>query len=561
MLPAHRALVSVSDKSGLAELAHGLQSLGIEIVSTGGTLAHLRQLGVPAVAVADVTGFPEILDGRVKTLHPRIHAGILASRSQPDHAEQLALHQIDRIDLVIVNLYPFRETAADPNATFDEVIEKIDIGGPAMLRAAAKNFGGVAVVVDPTDYTRVLAALSASDGVVPETLRRELAVKAFRHTHGYDGAVAEWLSRQAAGTAAATAVAGAAASTAAANSAAASGAAAPGGAFPAHLVLELERTDELRYGENPHQGGAVYAVKRATDSPAAAAAPALAAFTAAGGALGGYRQLAGKELSWNNLLDADAARKMASLFAEPVVVIVKHNNPCGIGRGADLTTAYHRAVATDPVSAFGSVIAVNGTVDGSLADAMADLFVEVLLAPGFDEDARRRFAQKKNLRLVECPPYRLAAGEIELRAVSGGFLAQPPDAFPDDPAGWTSPTRRGPTAEERRALDFAWRVARYVKSNAIVLANGDQTVGVGAGQMSRVDSCRIAIQKAQLPVAGTVAASDAFFPFRDGLDALAAAGVTAVVQPGGSKRDSDVVAAADEHGMAMLLTGVRHFRH
>jgi phosphoribosylaminoimidazolecarboxamide formyltransferase/IMP cyclohydrolase len=569
MLPAHRALVSVSDKSGLAELAQGLRSLGIEIVSTGGTLAHLRQLGVPAVAVADVTGFPEILDGRVKTLHPRIHAGILASRSQPAHAEQLASHQIDRIDLVIVNLYPFRETAADPKATFDEVIEKIDIGGPAMVRAAAKNFGGVAVVVDPRDYSRVLAALSASDGVVPETLRRELAVKAFRHTHDYDGAVAAWLASQAALETGPEAAAGAGAATAHA---------AQGEAFPARLVLELARTDELRYGENPHQGGAVYAVTRASAppapaspaapassaasaSPSSAPSPAVAAFTAAGGALGGYRQLAGKELSWNNLLDADAARKMASLWTEPVVVIVKHNNPCGIGRGADLTAAYERALATDPVSAFGSVIAVNGTVDGRLAAAMADLFVEVLLAPGFDADARRHFAQKKNLRLVECPPYRPAAGEIELRAISGGFLAQPPDAFPDDPAAWTSPTRRVPTAEERRALDFAWRVARYVKSNAIVLANGDQTVGVGAGQMSRVDSCRIAIQKAQLPVVGTIAASDAFFPFRDGLDVLAAAGVTAVVQPGGSKRDGEVIAAADEHGMAMLLTATRHFRH
>ena len=552
MLPAHRALVSVYDKAGLAELAQGLQSLGIEIVSTGGTLSYLRQLGVPAVAVSDVTGFPEILDGRVKTLHPRIHAGILASRSTPAHTEQLAAHVIDRIDLVIVNLYPFRETAADPAATFDEVIEKIDIGGPAMVRAAAKNFAGVAVVVEPADYTRLLAALSASDGVVPETLRRELAVKAFRHTQSYDAAVAEWLARHAA------AVTGAGGDSAGATAAAPP---APGIVFPARLARERERTDELRYGENPHQAGAVYSVTAAPAAPSAPAAPAPGAFVAAGGALGGYRQLAGKELSWNNLLDADAARKMAAQFAEPAVVIVKHNNPCGIGRGADLTAAYERALATDPVSAFGSVIAVNGPVDGRLAAAMAELFVEVLLAPGFDDEARRRFAAKKNLRLVECPPYRPAAGEIELRAIAGGFLAQPPDAFPDDPAAWTSPTRRAPSAEERRALDFAWRVARYVKSNAIVIANGDQTVGVGAGQMSRVDSCRIAIQKAQLPVAGTVAASDAFFPFRDGLDVLAAAGVTAVVQPGGSKRDGEVIAAADEHGMAMLLTGTRHFRH
>jgi phosphoribosylaminoimidazolecarboxamide formyltransferase / IMP cyclohydrolase len=549
MLPAHRALVSVFDKSGLSELAHGLQSLGIEIVSTGGTLAYLRQLGVPAVAVSDVTGFPEILDGRVKTLHPHIHAGILANRSTPAHTEQLAAHLIDRIDLVIVNLYPFRETAADPAATFDEVIEKIDIGGPAMVRAAAKNFGGVAVVVEPADYTRLLAALSASDGVVPETLRRELAVKAFRHTQSYDAAVADWLACHV-------------------EAAAADGVPASV-AFPARLALEVERTGELRSGENPHQGGAVYAVAHPSappappdpSAPSASSARAPGAYVAAGGALGGYRQLAGKELSWNNLLDADAARKMAAQFAEPAVVIVKHNNPCGIGRGADLAAAYERALATDPVSAFGSVIAVNGPVDGRLAAAMADLFVEVLLAPGFDDEALRRFAAKKNLRLIECPPYRPAAGEIELRAIAGGFLAQPPDAFPDDSAAWTSPTRRGPSAEERRALDFAWRVARYVKSNAIVIAGGDQTVGIGAGQMSRVDSCRIAIQKAQLPVAGTVAASDAFFPFRDGLDVLAAAGVTAVVQPGGSKRDGEVIAAADEHGMAMLLTGTRHFRH
>jgi AICAR transformylase/IMP cyclohydrolase PurH len=659
MLPARRALVSVSDKSGLSELAEGLRSLGIEILSTGGTLAYLRQLGVAAVAVSDVTGFPEILDGRVKTLHPRIHAGILASRSRPAHGEQLAAHQIDRIDLVIVNLYPFATTAADPAASFDDVIEQIDIGGPAMVRAAAKNFAGVAVVVDPADYTRLLAALAASDGVVPEALRRELAVKAFRHTQSYDAAIADWLAHHAGSATAAAAAAGAAGRAAAADRAAAAAdraaadlgaattagtagsaelaqgagstasapetagtaglAAAPGtagsppagpalrAAFPARLQLELEQAAELRYGENPHQGGAVYAAVRALvpvagteqqaaapaagsgaathpvgggvaavqpsggaatalvpgvqEGEAAGAPPAATAFVAAGGPLGGYRQLAGKELSWNNLLDADAARKAAALFAEPAVVIVKHNNPCGIGRGADLVAAYHRALATDPVSAFGSVIAVNGTVDGPLAEAMADLFVEVLLAPGFDDEARRRFAAKKNLRLVECPPYRPTAGEIELRAIAGGFLAQPPDALPDDAALWTSPTRRAPTAEERRALDFAWRVARYVKSNAIVIANGDQTVGIGAGQMSRVDSCRIAIEKAQLPVAGTVAASDAFFPFRDGLDVLAAAGVTAVVQPGGSRRDPEVFAAADEHGMAMLLTGIRHFRH
>ncbi|HEY3567454.1 MAG TPA: bifunctional phosphoribosylaminoimidazolecarboxamide formyltransferase/IMP cyclohydrolase, partial [Thermoanaerobaculia bacterium] len=316
--------------------------------------------------------------------------------------------------------------------------------------------------------------------------------------------------------------------------------------FAESLSLGLRREMVLRYGENPHQGGAVYSV---TSGP---------------GVFGGFQALQGKELSWNNLLDADAARKMAGLFTpgdQAAVIIVKHNNPCGIGRGVDLAEAYRRAFATDPVSAFGSVIALNRPADGALAEAMADLFVEVLLAPGFDEAARARFGAKKNLRLIECPLYKPSPEEVELRAIDGGFLAQPPDAFPDDPAGWTCPTKRQPTPEERRALEFAWRVARYVKSNAIVVANADQTVGVGAGQMSRVDSCRLAVEKAQLPVAGCVAASDAFFPFRDGLDVLAQAGITAVVQPGGSKRDDEVIAAAEEAGMAMVFTGARHFRH
>jgi phosphoribosylaminoimidazolecarboxamide formyltransferase/IMP cyclohydrolase len=522
MRPARRALISVFDKTGLAELAQGLDRLGIAMVSTGGTLAALRELGIPVTAVSEVTGFPEILDGRVKTLHPRIHGGILAKRSDADHASQLAEHGIEPIDLVIVNLYPFRKTVAS-GAPFAEAIEMIDVGGPAMVRAAAKNFGDVAVVVDPADYAEVLAALSSTEGRMPEALRRRLALKAFRHTAEYDAAIAAWL----AGT---------------------EGEAA-GEAFPARLQVELERTMELRYGENPHQGGAVYA---RSGGP---------------GVLGGFRQLQGKELSWNNLLDADAARKTAALFDEPAVVIVKHNNPCGVGRGGDPVEAYRRALATDPVSAFGSIIALNRPADGALAEALADLFVEVLLAPGFDAAARERFAAKKNLRLLECPLYRPRAGtppDIELRPVDGGFLAQPPDVLPDDPSAWTCPTRRQPTAEERRALDLAWKVCRAVKSNAIVVANGEQTVGIGAGQMSRVDSCRLATEKARehgLNLQGTAAASDAFFPFRDGLDALAKAGITAVVQPGGSKRDDEVIAAADEQGVAMLLTGVRHFRH
>jgi phosphoribosylaminoimidazolecarboxamide formyltransferase/IMP cyclohydrolase len=525
MLPARRALVSVFDKTGLEEMARGLYRLGIEIISTGGTLKFLQEKGIPVIAVSDVTGFPEMLEGRVKTLHPKVHGGILAKRSDSEHLDALAEQGIERIDLVVVNLYPFRETVAR-GASFAETVEMIDVGGPTMVRAAAKNFDGVAVVVDPADYPRVLAALEQGRGVVPEPLRRELALEAFRQTASYDAAISEWLGGQGASPAPAQDDGD--------------------GPFAAQSLLGLRREMVLRYGENPHQGGAVYA-----DASGA-------------GVFGGFQALQGKELSWNNLLDADAARKMAGLFpatSEAAVIIVKHNNPCGIGRGADLAEAYRRAVATDPVSAFGSVIALNRPADGALAEAMADLFVEVLLAPGFDADARARFGAKKNLRLIECPLYQPARDAVELRAIDGGFLAQPPDAFADDPATWTCPTRRQPSPEERRALEFAWRVVRYVKSNAIVVANADQTVGIGAGQMSRVDSCRLAVEKAQLPVAGAVAASDAFFPFRDGLDVLAKAGVVAVAQPGGSKRDDEIIAAADEAGMAMLMTGVRHFRH
>ena len=523
MQAARRALLSVFDKRGLDDLARGLARLGVEIVSTGGTLRFLEEKGIPVTAVSDVTGFPEILDGRVKTLHPRIHGGILANRAVPEHMAALGEHSITPIDLVVVNLYAFREAAATPGASFGEVVEMIDIGGPAMVRAAAKNFQGVAVVVDPSDYAEVLAALEAN-GEIPEPLRRRLATKAFRHTQSYDEAIATWLEGQGEGSA--------------------TPAEAP--ALSPRLTVSLERVMELRYGENPHQASAVYAT------------------AGEAGVLGGFRQLQGKELSWNNLLDADAARKIVALFDEPAVVIVKHNNPCGVGRGADLVEAYRRAFATDPVSAFGSIIAVNRPVDAAFAAALSDLFVEVILAPELDGGARERFAAKKNLRVLECPIYQPSRKEIELRPIAGGFLAQPPDAFPDDSAGWTCPTQRQPTAEERRALEFAWRVMRYVKSNAIVVTNADQTVGIGAGQMSRVDSCEIAVRKARqagLALDGTAAASDAFFPFRDGLDALAHAGVRAVVQPGGSKNDPELVAAADEHGIAMLLTGVRHFRH
>jgi phosphoribosylaminoimidazolecarboxamide formyltransferase / IMP cyclohydrolase len=517
-----RALLSVSDKRGLEELARGLVRLGFELLSTGGTLAYLAGRGLPVRPVSEITGYPEILDGRVKTLHPRIHGGIMARRASPQHLAQLAEHGIRPIDLVVVNLYPFRETAAAAGATPERVVESIDVGGPAMLRAAAKNYESVAAVVDPEDYRAVLAALeSAGDGRLPDALRRRLAAKAFRHTRDYDGAIAAWLDgMEAAG--------------------------APQEHFPERLSLALERQLVPRYGENPHQPAAVY---RTAGGP---------------GVLGGFAQLQGKDLSWNNLLDADAARKAVALFAEPAVVIVKHNTPCGAGRGDDLAAAFRRALATDPVSAYGSIVAVNRPAYAAFAEALGDLFVEVLVAPEFDAGARERFAAKKALRLLACPPYAPRAGEAELRGIDGGFLAQAPDAAPDDPAAWSCPTHRQPTAEERRALDFAWAVVRHVKSNAIVLAEDDGTVGIGAGQTSRVDACELAVRKARqagLATAGAAAASDAFFPFRDGLDVLAAAGVAAVVQPGGSKRDEEVVAAADEHGMAMLLTGIRHFRH
>jgi len=525
--PTARALLSVSDKTGLADFARGLAALGFELVSTGGTRRHLEAAGLAVTGVSAVTGFPEILDGRVKTLHPKIHGGILAERSKPAHTAALAEHGIQRFDLVAVNLYPFESTIARPGITEPEAIEMIDIGGPAMIRAAAKNFASLAVVVDPRDYEPFLAELQAHGGSASTDLRRRLARKAFAHTAAYDAAIAGWLQATAPASAEAPSAAPAA------------------DLLPERLTLSLAREFETRYGENPHQPAAVY---RLAGGP---------------GLLGGMRQVQGKELSWNNLLDADAARKLVALFDEPAVVIVKHNNPCGVGRGPDLLTAYARALECDPVSAFGSIVALNRPLTEALVTAFGDLFIEVLVAEEADAGALAGLAAKKNLRLLLCPPYAPTANEIELRGLDGGFLAQSPDGFAEEPAAWTCPTKRPPTADERRALEFAWAVTRYTKSNAIVLAagDGDRTLGVGAGQMSRVDSCRIAISKARSPLAGSVAGSDAFFPFRDGLDVLAAAGVVAVIQPGGSRRDDELIAAADEHGMAMIFTGRRHFRH
>jgi len=516
MLKANRALVSVYDKRGLEEFVRGLTELGIEVLSTGGTKSALEEARIPVLPVAAVTGLPEMLGGRVKTLHPAIHGGILADRERASHLVELTEHSITPIDIVVVNLYPFRETVAS-GASFEKVIEMIDIGGPSMLRGAAKNHHGVVVVVDPDDYPQVLAALEEGDRRVPDSLRRSLAIKAFRHTQGYDAAIAQWLELESGERSDAL--------------------------FLRHAVLDLEKEFEPRYGENPHQQAALYRTNGGH------------------GVLGGFNQLQGKELSYNNLLDADAARRIVAPFEAPAIAIVKHNNPCGVGRGPSVAEAYERALACDPVSAFGSVVAANQPVDEAMADAMAKLFVEVVIAPGFDEAAQKRFAKKSNLRLIEAPLVEVGSRTLEFRSIDGGFVAQSVDGGPVDPGTWTCPTERQPTAVEQRALEFAWNIVRYVKSNAILLATEDQTVGIGAGQMSRVDACRLALTKAELPVEGTVAASDAFFPFRDGLDVLAEAGVSAIAQPGGSKRDDEVIAAANEHGLAMVLTGARHFRH
>ena len=521
MFPVRRALLSVSDKRGLAELGRGLARLGVEILSTGGTERHLAEHDVPVLPVSKVTGSPEILDGRVKTLHPRIHGGILADRSRSEHLKELKEQEIAPIDLVVVNLYPFERTVSRDGVTRDEAVDMIDIGGPCMLRAAAKNHGAVTVVVDPDDYGRVLRAIEENDAVVPEALRRELAIKAFRHTQEYDGAIVAWLESQEEGAGAE-------------------------GAFPERLAVDLARRMVPRYGENPHQGAAVY---RNVGGP---------------GVLGGFHQHQGKELSYNNLLDTDAARKMVSQFEEPTVVIVKHNNPCGVGTGADLVAAYRAGLATDSQSAFGSIIALNRPATAELAEAMRELFVEVVVAPAFEDGAREVYAAKKNLRLLETPLYLPGRKEPELRAIDGGYLAQEADSTADDPGQWQVRTRREPTDEQLEALELAWKVCRYTKSNAIVLANSFQTVGIGAGQMSRVDSCRLAIEKASqagLSVEGAVAASDAFFPFSDNIEVLAGAGVKAIVQPGGSVRDEEVLAAADRLEVAMVMTGTRHFRH
>jgi len=515
-----RALLSVSDKRGIVELARELVALGWEIVSTGGTAEALRQAGISVIPIEQVTGFPEMMDGRVKTLHPKVHGGLLARRAHPGDRAALAEHGITPIDLVVVNLYPFRETVAKPGVTFEQAIEQIDIGGPSMLRSAAKNHQDVFVVVDPDDYSRVVAALKG-EGLTPGTspgLRRELATKVFAHTAAYDAAIHGYLTKDAPG-------------------------------WPERITLALERRQELRYGENPHQAGALYA----TAEPG----------------IRDLEQLSGKELSFNNLLDLDAGLLAVAPWSSrgpdrAACAIIKHTTPCGIALGRSAREAYERALATDRTSAFGSVIAFNVAVDRAAAEAMRELFVEVVVAPAFADDAIAVFREKKNLRVV-----RLPAGEAagwDWKRIRGGFLTQQRSQVAQvmDETKWKVVTRRQPTDVEWRDLRFAWAAVGAVKSNAILLARDEAAIGIGAGQTSRVDASFLAIHKARQQghdPKGAVLASDAFFPFADGVEEAARAGVRAIIQPGGSVKDAEVVAAADEADLAMVLTGIRQFRH
>jgi phosphoribosylaminoimidazolecarboxamide formyltransferase/IMP cyclohydrolase len=527
-MKVRRALVSVHDKAGVVELAQALDGLGVEILSTGGTAKLLRDAGVRVSDVSDVTGFPEMLDGRVKTLHPKIHGGILARRDVPAHLEALAEHGIPPIDLVVVALYPFEATVARPGVTFPEAIEQIDVGGPTLIRAAAKNHASVAVVTDSSQYRAVLDELAAGGGALSDATRYRLAQEAFRRTAQYDAAIAAYLrSPQSTGTVPS----------------------APE-EFPHPLRFEAERVSNLRYGENPHQSAAFY-------RPLGAPPVGLAAM----------KQLHGPELGYNNLLDFSAALGLLLEFAEPAAVVIKHTNPCGAAIGPTVGAAMAKAKASDPVSIYGGIVGVNRTLDMAVVAALAGIFVEILFAPAYDPDALEELKRtKKKCRVFEIPCDRasLPPRFAEYRSVLGGLLAQTADLTDLDPAALKTVSKRAPTAAELEALRFAWRVAKHAKSNAIVLATHDQVIGVGAGQMNRVDSARIAVMRARelgLEPANTVCASDAFFPFRDGLDVVAKAGATAVIHPGGSLRDEEVVAAADEHGMAMVLTGVRHFRH
>lgn len=525
------ALISVSDKTGVVDFARALHSRGVRLLSTGGTAKQLAEAGLPVTEVAAHTGSPEILDGRVKTLHPKIHGGLLARRDDPKHLQTLEQHDIDRIDLLVVNLYPFRETVAKLDCSFEDAIENIDIGGPAMLRAAAKNHGttggGVTVVIDPIDYSRVLTEMDQNQDKTSFGLRLSLAAKVYAHTSAYDGAIAAYLSSLS-------------------QAEPVQNEAPERQTWPRTLTLQLHREETLRYGENPQQVAAFYR------DPSVAA-----------GLLGNFQQLQGKELSYNNIADADAAWDCVRSFDQPACVIVKHANPCGVAVANDVYGAYQKALRTDTTSAFGGIIAFNRPIDAATAEAVSAQFVEVLLAPGFEGAALAVLQHKKNVRVLEVPMGH-HQNDIDVKRVGGGWLIQTPDSQLLDEKALRVVTKRQPTDEQMSDLMFAWRVAKFVKSNAIVFAGQGMTLGVGAGQMSRIDSARIAAIKAAnggLDLKGSAVASDAFFPFRDGLDVVIDAGANCVIQPGGSMRDDEVIAAANERDVVMVMTGLRHFRH
>jgi len=516
-----RALLSVTDKTGLVEFARALAGHGVEVISTGGTAKALRDAGLAVKDISDLTGFPEMLDGRVKTLHPRVHGGLLYIRGNAEHEAAAAAHGIEPIDMVVVNLYAFEKTAAQPGVAFGHLIENIDIGGPSMVRSAAKNFEDVAIVTRVADYAALTEELKAANGGLSRATRWRLAKQAFATTAAYDAAIAATLEQIA-------------------EAPAPDDAAAPDDTvLPSTLRINFPLAQALRYGENPHQRAALYS-------------------NGSGLGVAGAKQLQGKELSFNNLVDLDACWELAQEFEEPAAIIVKHTNPCGAATGATVLEAYKKALECDPVSAFGGVIGINHEVDGQAAEEIAKLFVEAIAAPGFTREAQERFAAKKNLRLVEV---KTAPTRLVVKQVSGGLLLQDADTGRVTESELDVVTWRPPTAEELRSLLFAWRVCKHVKSNAIVYARDGQTLGMGAGQMSRVDAARFGAMKAVLPLEGCVAASDAFFPFPDGLETVAKAGATAVIQPGGSVKDQDVIAAADRLGIAMVFTGIRHFRH
>jgi phosphoribosylaminoimidazolecarboxamide formyltransferase/IMP cyclohydrolase len=513
-----RALISVSDKNGVVEFSRQLAGYGVELLSTGGTAKLLRDAGLTVKDVSEFTGFPEMLDGRVKTLHPKVHGGLLGMRSNPEHVAKMKEHGIENIDMVVVNLYPFEATVAKEGCHLEDAIENIDIGGPTMLRSAAKNYPDVTVLVDSSDYAQVLEEMKASGGAVSPATNFGLAVKVFQHTAAYDGAISNYLGARL---------------TAEVQE------------YPPVFSLQVKKAQDLRYGENPHQTAAFYVESGITEP-----------------CVSNAQQLQGKELSFNNIIDLDAAIETVKEFEQSAAVIIKHTNPCGVALADSPLTAYLKARECDPVSAFGGIVGFNRTVDAATAKELTSTFLEAVIAPGYSEEALEIFTAKKNVRVMQVPLLdRYVAGGSDLKRVTGGLLLQGRDLGMVNAIDCKVVTERTPTASEYAALDFAWRVCKHVKSNAIVFSNCDQTVGIGAGQMSRVDSSKIAVQKALLPTKGTVLASDAFFPFRDGVDAAAEAGVTAIIQTGGSVRDEEVIKAANEHGIAMLFTNMRHFRH